>query len=75
MKHQRENIKRLFESRPFQWIPCYEIAKLALQYNSRVLDLRRLGMTIQNKTKHVDGEVHSWFRFLPKDASGQERFA
>jgi hypothetical protein len=36
----------------------------AAQYNARVLELRRLGFNIENKTERVEGVRHSWFRLL-----------
>jgi hypothetical protein len=29
-----------------------------------VLELRRAGFGIENRTARVDGQVHSWFRLL-----------
>ena len=75
MKHQRTNIRKLFERNPFIWIPMPDIMKMAAQYNTRILELRREGMNIINKKKWVDGEFHSWFKYLPTDKDGQERFA
>jgi hypothetical protein len=62
---QNERIKELFEAHQNQWIPCYEVAKFALQYNTRISELRGEGMNIENKTKTVDGQKHSWFRYVP----------
>ena len=67
MKHQRTNIRKLFERNPFIWIPVPEIAKLSLQYNSRIWDLRQESMNIINKTQRVNGETHSWFKYLPME--------
>jgi hypothetical protein len=76
MLKQRLNIKNLFESRPNEWIPLYEITPLAAQYNARIKELRpeydkrgaliRPGMDIVNMTKRVDGVRHSWYRYTPK---------
>lgn len=72
---QQQRMKDLFTARPFVWISLTEILDLKIaQYNSRLLDLRRSGMIIENKTKTVGGDKHSWFRFLPQDNSGQARF-
>ena len=68
---QKDKIKNLFTNSPYSWIPLYEIFKFAKQYNARIKELRESGMTILNKTKHVNGEVHSWFKYVPTDKSGQ----
>jgi len=75
MKYQRESIKRLFESRPGQPIPVYELAQIALQYNARVYELKHSGMNIKNEKKLVNGQWHTWFTYYPAptkvEASGQ----
>ena len=68
---QKDKIKNLFTNSPCVWIPLYEIFKFAKQYNARIKELRDSGMTIRNKTCHVDGEVHSWFKYVPADKQGQ----
>ena len=40
MKNQKAEILALLQSRPNQWIPVYEIARIALQYGSRLKELR-----------------------------------
>lgn len=73
MRKQREKIKELFQSNPNKWIPAYELAKIALQYNARLFSLRREGMIIENKTKMVDGIKYSWYKFIPQK-NGQLMF-
>lgn len=64
---QKAKIKSLFESRPNQWIPLTEILGLYIaQYNSRIFELRRDGMNIENKIEPVNGSRHTWFRYVPK---------
>lgn len=63
--HQKQMIKRLFEERPRQWIPVYEFIQYALQYGARILELRREGMRIENKKEKVNGEWHSWYKWIP----------
>jgi hypothetical protein len=59
---QRDKIKALLMEREGQWVPCYLLAAIALQYNSRVLELRAEGFEILNSTqKRTDGTVYSWF--------------
>lgn len=65
MKHQEAEILKLLQSRPNEWVPVYEIAKIALQYNARILELRRQGYTILNKTLEiVDGQKHTAFMLV-----------
>lgn len=37
---QTEKMRRLFLERTGQWIPCYELAAISLQYNARIFELR-----------------------------------
>lgn len=62
---QRDRILALLKEREGHWVPLYEITALAAQYNTRVLELRRAGHIIENRTEHRDGVVHSWFRIVP----------
>ncbi len=62
---QTEEMKKLFELRPFQWIPLPSLMKIAAQYNARISELRGDGMNIKNKTEKVNGKKHSWYRYLP----------
>ena len=44
------------------WVPLPEITNCAAQYNARIFELRRLGFRIENRTRKVNGQRHSWFR-------------
>ena len=68
---QRDRLLRFLEQNAGQWVPSYELAAIALQYNARVLELRRAGYNIENKAQHVDGQIHSAFRLVP--AGGQAK--
>jgi hypothetical protein len=46
------------------WVPLPEMMACAAQYNARVLELRRLGFNIENKTERVNSSRHSWFRLV-----------
>lgn len=60
---QRDKILRLLQERHGDWVPLPEILALgAAQYGARILELRRQGFQIQNRTEHRNGKVHSWFR-------------
>lgn len=64
---QKERLRNLFLSNPNIEIPLTTILGLFIaQYNSRVLDLRRDGMNIINRTETVEGARHSFFKYVPK---------
>ncbi len=46
------------------WVPLPEITNCAAQYNARIFELRRLGFRIENRTRKVNGQRHSWFRLV-----------
>jgi hypothetical protein len=48
-----------------EWVPTPELAKCALQYNARILELRRAGIKVENRIRKVDGVRRSWFRVAP----------
>jgi hypothetical protein len=61
---QRQKIFDLLKSRAGTWVPCYEVAALALQYSTRVKEIRESGTIIHNKIQWVDGIRHSWFMLI-----------
>lgn len=68
MRNQKQEILNLLKSHPNEWIPVYEIAKIALQYNTRLLELRRQGYVIENKLMEVvNGSRHTAFRLVEKE--------
>jgi hypothetical protein len=50
------------------WVPLPQIITVAAQYNARILELRRDGFRIENKTWRKDGQKHSAFRLLTGSA-------
>jgi len=65
---QRDRLRELFKSRKGEWVSLNEILDMRIgQYNSRIFDLRRNGMDIQNRTQMVDGVVHSWYGYEIKE--------
>jgi hypothetical protein len=59
---QRDKIRALLMEREGQWVPVFELAAIALQYGTRVKELRDSGFEILNSTqKRTDGTVYSWF--------------
>jgi hypothetical protein len=73
---QAEKIEDLLRSRYGQWVPAYELSDLALQYNTRIFELRKKLKTtgdseeIENRTERVNGQCHGSFRIRRKDANG-----
>ena len=60
---QRSRLLDLLRSRRGQWIPLPEILALGFsQFGARLLELRRSGLTILNKTEHRNGKTFSWYR-------------
>ena len=51
------------------WVPSYKLAGFALQYSSRLKELRNAGYVIENRTTRVAGKVHGAFRLVvcPED--------
>ena len=71
---QRDRIRNLFLSLSNQEIPLTDILDLRISQYGRVIhELRGTGMTILNRTKFIDGVNHSWFKYVPRDKSGQLR--
>lgn len=69
-KTQRAAILRLLIDAHGAWVPLPEILALGIaQYNSRIFELRRLRFNIENRTEHVDGVRHSWFRLVTSPAA------
>jgi hypothetical protein len=59
----REKVRRLLERHKGEWVSLREIVRLGVaQYNARILELRREGLTIDNKTEYVEKRKVSWFR-------------
>ena len=65
-KTQQGKILKLLVEARAAWVPLMQILGLGVaQYNTRILELRRLGFVIQNKTETVNRQRHSWFRLIP----------
>ena len=68
-KTQAAALLRLLIDAHGSWVPLPKILALGIaQYNARILELRRLGFVIENKTERIDGARHSWFRLLDSPA-------
>src|ERR1019366_10121287 len=66
IKTQRDRILGLLVQSRGGWVSWPEITALAAQYGTRILELRRLGFRIENRTQTVAGSRHSWFRLCPE---------
>lgn len=76
MATQRERLKKMFEESPNEWIPLPRILLMGLaQYGARILELRRSGMNIENRTERHKGTTHSWFCYVPDPKGQGELFA
>ncbi len=64
-KTQSAALLRLLIDAHGSWVALPQILALGIaQYNARILELRRLGFVIENKTERVNGARHSWFRLV-----------
>ena len=62
---QQRKIADFILERPNQWIPLPEILALGIaQYSARILEDRRKGLVIENRTAWVGSKRHSWFRIV-----------
>lgn len=70
-KSQAAAVLRLLIDAHGAWVPLPEILALGIaQYGARILELRRLGFTIENRTERIPGarQRHSWFRLINSPA-------
>jgi hypothetical protein len=60
---QRERILHLLASANGRWVQLPEILQLGCaQFGARLLELRRSGYDIRNKTERKNGKLMSWYR-------------
>lgn len=60
---QRNRILAVLQAASGQEVSLPEILALHIsQFGARILGLRREGYIIKNRTEHIHGEVHSWYR-------------
>jgi hypothetical protein len=74
---QSEEIENLLRSRYGRFVPCYELAAIALQYCARINSIRKKLLAagdrerIENKTERVNGKRHGSYRIaLTADVLG-----
>jgi hypothetical protein len=68
-KTQRERILSLLINANGGEVPSYEMAKIALQYGTRVKELRAEGHKIVNRVKVVNGQRHGSFHLVTEPAA------
>jgi hypothetical protein len=59
---QTSRVLALLRAHRGQRVPCYLIAAVALQYNTRISELREQGYIIVNEHEYHDNQRLSWFR-------------
>lgn len=69
---QCSRLLSLLKSRQGLWVPLPDILALGFsQFGARLLEIRRDGHTILNKTEHRDGKVLSWYKLVPNQNSAK----
>ena len=72
-KTQRDQLRSLLSASLGQWVPLPTILALGIaQFGARILELRRSGYTIRNKTEHKNGQVFSWYRLVSEPTQEKE---
>ena len=68
---QSKRILDLLRAASGRWVPAPEVAKVGgLQYSRGIHTIRhRWGYNIENKTEHVNGVCHGYFRLAEKPAT------
>ena len=62
---QRELILTMFQRANNAEVPLTAILQLKIShFGARIFELRREGYVIKNRTEHINGAVHSWYRLL-----------
>jgi hypothetical protein len=64
---QRTLILHLLQAAQPGWVPAPALARISLQYNARIFELRRAGWTISNRVATVGGKKHGSFRLGPPE--------
>jgi len=63
---QKKKMLWLLQSAWPGWVPAVALARISLQYGSRIFELRRSGFLIQNRMRIVGGIRHGEFRLGPR---------
>lgn len=59
---QRGRVLRLLLANKNREVPAHELAGVALQYCSRLKEIRDLGYVVENRIERVNGKVHGFYR-------------
>jgi len=71
---QRDKLRQFFMFHRDNWVPLPDILKLGIaQYNARIFDLKSEGMEIINKIEIVNGNRHSWYKYVYTKEGNQAR--
>jgi helix-turn-helix protein len=71
---QRELLLTMFQRAKGAEVPLTAILQLRIsQFGARIFELRREGYVIKNRTEHINGAVHSWYRLesSPDELAGE----
>ena len=58
---RKQRILELLLANKGRRVPSPELARISLQYGSRVLELRAEGYVIRNEMERVNGDIHGYF--------------
>ena len=61
---QRGRILSLLLERRGTWVPAPELAKIALQYASRLHSIRKEGFVVENRVERSNGQVHGAYMLI-----------
>lgn len=70
---QAEDILRVLDRAGGEWVPLPEVmmaqgpGTIIASHTRRIKDLKERGHSIENKVKHIDGVVYSWYRLERDD--------
>jgi len=68
---QRDRVLDLLREANGEWVSLTRILELRIaQFGARILELRRAGYNIENRTEEVAGETHSWYRLVRGNGAG-----
>jgi hypothetical protein len=61
-RSRRQAVLDRLLAEPGCWISAQELSRISLQYCARIKENRQLGFVIENRTEHVDGKTHGFYR-------------
>jgi len=60
-KNQRSQILEVLLAARGGEVPSPDLARISLQYNARILELREMGLRIISRTERRDGKTYGYF--------------